>query len=58
MSDWWQEWHLWLNTALLVLILIGQVIGLHRQQWLHDVFLPFIASIPKGIKANGKGVDW
>lgn len=52
------EIHQWINTALLLLLVVGDVILLHRVQWLHDVFLPFIASLPEGIKKNGKGVDW
>jgi hypothetical protein len=51
-----QLFHDWLDTALLCAILYGVVQNARRLNWLHEVFTPFMASIPKLIKNNGKDI--
>lgn len=38
--------------------LVGHIQAARHNAWCRAVWTPFIASLPEGIKANGKGVSW
>ena len=47
-----------LITIDIAVNVVGHIKNHEAIKWLHDVFTPFMASLPEGIKANGKGVSW